>query len=167
MLSLNLAFSKPSLDRTQPAREKEQREWTTTPRKPRGTAPTPIGCSGPAPAPPLPRGPGGGESRASVLPNRLPCGILHHRQASMAAQPVSRVVRRVLRAGVRSCSSGAPVTQPCPGEPVVEVSPSASTLFLGEAEVRPLAAQKHPGLSAAAASESGVRSWEGPPSALN
>uniref|UniRef100_A0A8B9YJ69 Molybdenum cofactor biosynthesis protein 1 n=1 Tax=Bos mutus grunniens TaxID=30521 RepID=A0A8B9YJ69_BOSMU len=39
----------------------------------------------------------------------------------MAAQPVSRVVRRVLRAGVRSCSSGAPVTQPCPGEPVVEV----------------------------------------------
>lgn len=109
----------------------------------------------------------GGESRASVLPNRLPCGILHHRQASMAAQPVSRVVRRVLRAGVRSCSSGAPVTQPCPGEPVVEVSPSASTLFLGEAEVRPLAAQKHPGPSAAAASESGVRSWEGPPSALN
>ncbi|XP_044786378.1 molybdenum cofactor biosynthesis protein 1 isoform X2 [Bubalus bubalis] len=49
----------------------------------------------------------------------------------MAAQPVSRVVRRVLRAGVRSCSSGAPVTQPCPGEPVVEV-PSRPRLFLGE-----------------------------------
>ncbi|XP_055427461.1 molybdenum cofactor biosynthesis protein 1 isoform X4 [Bubalus kerabau] len=49
----------------------------------------------------------------------------------MAAQPVSRVVRRVLRAGVRSCSSGAPVTQPCPGEPVVEV-PSRPGLFLGE-----------------------------------
>lgn len=109
----------------------------------------------------------GGESRASVLPNRLPCGILHSRQASMAAQPVSRVVRRVLRAGVRSCSSGAPVTQPCPGEPVVEVSPFASTLFLGEAVARRLAAQKHPGPSAAAASESGVRSWEGPLSALN
>ncbi|KAJ1068572.1 hypothetical protein K5549_005268 [Capra hircus] len=49
----------------------------------------------------------------------------------MAAQPVSRVVRRVLRAGVRSCSSGAPVTQPCPGEPVVEV-PSRPRPFLGE-----------------------------------
>ncbi|XP_043306928.1 molybdenum cofactor biosynthesis protein 1 isoform X1 [Cervus elaphus] len=49
----------------------------------------------------------------------------------MAAQPVSRVVRRVLRAGVRSCSSGAPVTQPCPGEPVVEV-PSRPRPFLRE-----------------------------------
>ncbi|XP_027814211.1 molybdenum cofactor biosynthesis protein 1 isoform X2 [Ovis aries] len=49
----------------------------------------------------------------------------------MAAQPVSRVVRRVLRAGVRSCSSGAPVTQPCPGEPVVEM-PSRPRPFLGE-----------------------------------
>ncbi|XP_005223423.1 molybdenum cofactor biosynthesis protein 1 isoform X1 [Bos taurus] len=49
----------------------------------------------------------------------------------MAAQPVSRVVRRVLRAGVRSCSSGAPVTQPCPGEPVVEVL-SRPRPFLGE-----------------------------------
>ncbi|XP_055261825.1 molybdenum cofactor biosynthesis protein 1 isoform X2 [Moschus berezovskii] len=49
----------------------------------------------------------------------------------MAAQPVSRVVRRVLRAGVRSCSSGGPVTQPCPGEPVVEV-PSRPRPFLGE-----------------------------------
>lgn len=58
---------------------------------------------------------------------------------------------------------GGSVTQPCPGEPVVEeVSPSASTHFSWEAEVRPLAAQKHPGPSAAAASESGVRSWEGP-----
>ncbi|XP_065769313.1 molybdenum cofactor biosynthesis protein 1 isoform X3 [Muntiacus reevesi] len=49
----------------------------------------------------------------------------------MAAQPVSRVVRRVLRAGVRSCSSGAPVTQPCPGEPVVEM-PSRPRPFLRE-----------------------------------
>uniref|UniRef100_A0A8C6DFL2 Molybdenum cofactor biosynthesis protein 1 n=1 Tax=Moschus moschiferus TaxID=68415 RepID=A0A8C6DFL2_MOSMO len=49
----------------------------------------------------------------------------------MAAQPVSRVVRRVLRAGVRSCSSGGPVTQPCPGEPVVEV-PSRPRPLLGE-----------------------------------
>ncbi|XP_061254075.1 molybdenum cofactor biosynthesis protein 1 isoform X2 [Bos javanicus] len=49
----------------------------------------------------------------------------------MAAQPVSRVVRRVLRASVRSCSSGAPVTQPCPGEPVVEVL-SRPRPFLGE-----------------------------------
>ncbi|KAM9739676.1 molybdenum cofactor biosynthesis protein 1 isoform 3-T3 [Dama dama] len=49
----------------------------------------------------------------------------------MAAQPVSGVVRRVLRAGVRSCSSGAPVTQPCPGEPVVEV-PSRPRPFLME-----------------------------------
>ncbi|XP_040105693.1 molybdenum cofactor biosynthesis protein 1 isoform X2 [Oryx dammah] len=52
----------------------------------------------------------------------------------MAAQPVSRVVQRVLRAGVRSCSSGAPVTQPCPGEPVVEV-PSRPRPFLGERAV--------------------------------
>ncbi|XP_058931347.1 molybdenum cofactor biosynthesis protein 1 isoform X2 [Kogia breviceps] len=35
----------------------------------------------------------------------------------MAAQPVSRMLRRVLRSSVRSCSSGAPVTQPHPGEP--------------------------------------------------
>ncbi|XP_059794738.1 molybdenum cofactor biosynthesis protein 1 isoform X1 [Balaenoptera ricei] len=35
----------------------------------------------------------------------------------MAAQPVSRMLRRVLRSSVRSCSSGAPVTQPQPGEP--------------------------------------------------
>ncbi|XP_053769451.1 molybdenum cofactor biosynthesis protein 1 isoform X3 [Desmodus rotundus] len=35
----------------------------------------------------------------------------------MAAQPVSRMLRRVLRSSVRSCSSGAPVTQPRPGEP--------------------------------------------------
>ncbi|XP_014638228.1 PREDICTED: molybdenum cofactor biosynthesis protein 1 isoform X3 [Ceratotherium simum simum] len=35
----------------------------------------------------------------------------------MAARPVSRMVRRVLRSSFRSCSSGAPVTQPRPGEP--------------------------------------------------
>ncbi|CAK6447025.1 unnamed protein product [Pipistrellus nathusii] len=35
----------------------------------------------------------------------------------MATQPVSRMLRRVLRSSVRSCSSGAPVTQPRPGEP--------------------------------------------------
>ncbi|KAM8780023.1 molybdenum cofactor biosynthesis protein 1 isoform 1-T1 [Rhynchonycteris naso] len=35
----------------------------------------------------------------------------------MAAQPVSRMLRWVLRSSVRSCSSGAPVTQPRPGEP--------------------------------------------------
>ncbi|XP_029098744.1 molybdenum cofactor biosynthesis protein 1 isoform X7 [Monodon monoceros] len=35
----------------------------------------------------------------------------------MAAQPVSRMLRRVLRSSVRSCSSGALVTQPHPGEP--------------------------------------------------
>uniref|UniRef100_G1PGQ0 Radical SAM core domain-containing protein n=1 Tax=Myotis lucifugus TaxID=59463 RepID=G1PGQ0_MYOLU len=35
----------------------------------------------------------------------------------MAARPMSRMLRRVLRSSVRSCSSGAPVTQPRPGEP--------------------------------------------------
>ncbi|XP_045699631.1 molybdenum cofactor biosynthesis protein 1 isoform X1 [Phyllostomus hastatus] len=35
----------------------------------------------------------------------------------MAAQPVSRMLRRLLRSSARSCSSGAPVTQPRPGEP--------------------------------------------------
>ncbi|XP_067609168.1 molybdenum cofactor biosynthesis protein 1 isoform X5 [Pseudorca crassidens] len=35
----------------------------------------------------------------------------------MASQPVSRMLRRVLRSSVRSCSSGALVTQPHPGEP--------------------------------------------------
>ncbi|XP_039078516.1 molybdenum cofactor biosynthesis protein 1 isoform X4 [Hyaena hyaena] len=35
----------------------------------------------------------------------------------MAARPVSRMLRRVLRSSVRSCSSGAPVTQHRPGEP--------------------------------------------------
>ncbi|XP_023383332.1 molybdenum cofactor biosynthesis protein 1 isoform X2 [Pteropus vampyrus] len=34
----------------------------------------------------------------------------------MAARPVSRMLLRVLRSSVRSCSSGAPVMQPCPGE---------------------------------------------------
>ncbi|XP_061052249.1 molybdenum cofactor biosynthesis protein 1 isoform X2 [Eubalaena glacialis] len=52
----------------------------------------------------------------------------------MAAQPVSRMLRRVLRFSVRSCSSGAPVTQPHPGEPsqpAVEV-PSGRRRFLRE-----------------------------------
>ncbi|XP_054936185.1 molybdenum cofactor biosynthesis protein 1 isoform X6 [Physeter macrocephalus] len=52
----------------------------------------------------------------------------------MAAQPVSRMLRRVLRSSVRSCSSGAPVTQPHPGEPsqpAVEV-PSGRRRFLME-----------------------------------
>lgn len=80
----------------------------------------------------------------------------------MAAQPVSGGAAGPEGRCLEAAAPGAPVTQPCPGEPVVEVSPSASTLFLGEAEVRPLAAQKH-WPSAAAASESGVRSWEGPP----
>ncbi|XP_045399584.1 molybdenum cofactor biosynthesis protein 1 isoform X1 [Lemur catta] len=40
----------------------------------------------------------------------------------MAARPLSRMLRRVLRSVARSCSSGAPVTQPCPGEP----SPAAA-----------------------------------------
>nr|XP_012633719.1 molybdenum cofactor biosynthesis protein 1 isoform X2 [Microcebus murinus] len=35
----------------------------------------------------------------------------------MAARPLSRMLRRVLRSIARSCSSGAPVSQPCPGEP--------------------------------------------------
>ncbi|XP_037861972.1 molybdenum cofactor biosynthesis protein 1 isoform X1 [Chlorocebus sabaeus] len=34
----------------------------------------------------------------------------------MAAQPLSRMLRRLLRSSARSCSSGAPVTQPRPGE---------------------------------------------------
>uniref|UniRef100_A0A2K5ZI65 Molybdenum cofactor biosynthesis protein 1 n=2 Tax=Mandrillus leucophaeus TaxID=9568 RepID=A0A2K5ZI65_MANLE len=34
----------------------------------------------------------------------------------MAAQPLSRMLRRLLRSSARSCSSGAPVTQPLPGE---------------------------------------------------
>ncbi|XP_005603936.2 molybdenum cofactor biosynthesis protein 1 isoform X3 [Equus caballus] len=37
--------------------------------------------------------------------------------AAAAARPVSRMLRRVLRSTVRSCSSGAPVTLPHPGEP--------------------------------------------------
>ncbi|XP_012496348.1 PREDICTED: molybdenum cofactor biosynthesis protein 1 isoform X2 [Propithecus coquereli] len=36
----------------------------------------------------------------------------------MAARPLSRMLRRVLKSVARSCSSGAPVTQPCPGEPL-------------------------------------------------
>nr|XP_025718198.1 molybdenum cofactor biosynthesis protein 1 isoform X1 [Callorhinus ursinus] len=35
----------------------------------------------------------------------------------MAVRPVSRMLQRVLRSSVRSCSSGAPVTQHHPGEP--------------------------------------------------
>ncbi|KAM5263864.1 molybdenum cofactor biosynthesis protein 1 [Ctenodactylus gundi] len=35
----------------------------------------------------------------------------------MAALPVSRMVRWLLGSSARGCSSGAPVTQPCPGEP--------------------------------------------------
>ncbi|XP_032265771.1 molybdenum cofactor biosynthesis protein 1 isoform X2 [Phoca vitulina] len=35
----------------------------------------------------------------------------------MAVRPVSRMLQRVLRSSVRSCSSGAPVTQHRPGEP--------------------------------------------------
>nr|XP_055119287.1 molybdenum cofactor biosynthesis protein 1 isoform X1 [Symphalangus syndactylus]XP_055119288.1 molybdenum cofactor biosynthesis protein 1 isoform X1 [Symphalangus syndactylus]XP_055119289.1 molybdenum cofactor biosynthesis protein 1 isoform X1 [Symphalangus syndactylus]XP_055119290.1 molybdenum cofactor biosynthesis protein 1 isoform X1 [Symphalangus syndactylus]XP_055119291.1 molybdenum cofactor biosynthesis protein 1 isoform X1 [Symphalangus syndactylus] len=34
----------------------------------------------------------------------------------MAARPLSRMLRRLLRSSARSCSSGAPVTQPRPGE---------------------------------------------------
>ncbi|XP_055469963.1 molybdenum cofactor biosynthesis protein 1 isoform X1 [Psammomys obesus] len=35
----------------------------------------------------------------------------------MALRPASRMLRRLLRSGARGCSSGAPVTQPRPGEP--------------------------------------------------
>ncbi|XP_029387099.1 molybdenum cofactor biosynthesis protein 1 isoform X2 [Mus pahari] len=35
----------------------------------------------------------------------------------MAARPASRILRQLLRSNARSCSSGAPVTQPRPGEP--------------------------------------------------
>uniref|UniRef100_A0A8D1V2R1 Molybdenum cofactor biosynthesis protein 1 n=1 Tax=Sus scrofa TaxID=9823 RepID=A0A8D1V2R1_PIG len=52
----------------------------------------------------------------------------------MAAQPMSRVLRRVLTSSVRSCSSGAPVTQPRPGErsqPALE-EPSRRRQFLRE-----------------------------------
>ncbi|XP_032718171.1 molybdenum cofactor biosynthesis protein 1 isoform X1 [Lontra canadensis] len=35
----------------------------------------------------------------------------------MAVRPLSRMLQRVLRSGLRSCSSGAPVTQHRPGEP--------------------------------------------------
>ncbi|KAG3289400.1 molybdenum cofactor synthesis 1, transcript variant X3 [Ictidomys tridecemlineatus] len=35
----------------------------------------------------------------------------------MAARPVSRMLERLVRSSVRGCSSGAPVTQPHPGEP--------------------------------------------------
>lgn len=44
----------------------------------------------------------------------------------MAAQPLSRMLRRLLRSSARSCSSGAPVTQPRLGESAraaSEVSP--------------------------------------------
>ncbi|NP_001126377.1 molybdenum cofactor biosynthesis protein 1 [Pongo abelii] len=34
----------------------------------------------------------------------------------MAARPLSRMLWRLLRSSAQSCSSGAPVTQPCPGE---------------------------------------------------
>lgn len=47
----------------------------------------------------------------------------------MAAPVVSRMVRRVLRSSIRSCNSGAPVTQPRPGDPsqsAAEVSLPAS-----------------------------------------
>ncbi|XP_077856154.1 molybdenum cofactor biosynthesis protein 1 isoform X4 [Macaca mulatta] len=38
----------------------------------------------------------------------------------MAAQPLSRMLRRLLRSSARSCSSGAPVTQPRLGEGLIE-----------------------------------------------
>ncbi|XP_049621297.1 molybdenum cofactor biosynthesis protein 1 [Suncus etruscus] len=44
----------------------------------------------------------------------------------MAARPVSRVLRRVLRSSTRSCTSGAPVTQPRPGEPSQPATESLS-----------------------------------------
>ncbi|KAM5327426.1 molybdenum cofactor biosynthesis protein 1 isoform 2-T2 [Glossophaga mutica] len=44
----------------------------------------------------------------------------------MASQPVSRMLRRVLRSSVRGCSSGAPVTQPRPGEPSQSASEELS-----------------------------------------
>ncbi|XP_047413379.1 molybdenum cofactor biosynthesis protein 1 isoform X1 [Sciurus carolinensis] len=36
----------------------------------------------------------------------------------MAARPVSRILERLVRSSARGCSSGAPVTQPYPGEPL-------------------------------------------------
>ncbi|XP_051009000.1 molybdenum cofactor biosynthesis protein 1 isoform X1 [Acomys russatus] len=36
----------------------------------------------------------------------------------MASRPASRLLRRLLRSSARDCSSGAPVTQPRPGEPL-------------------------------------------------
>uniref|UniRef100_G3UXJ3 Molybdenum cofactor synthesis 1 n=1 Tax=Mus musculus TaxID=10090 RepID=G3UXJ3_MOUSE len=35
----------------------------------------------------------------------------------MAARPAFGIVRQLLRSNARGCSSGAPVTQPRPGEP--------------------------------------------------
>ncbi|XP_008059484.1 molybdenum cofactor biosynthesis protein 1-like [Carlito syrichta] len=50
----------------------------------------------------------------------------------MAARPLFQMLRRLLRSSARSCSSGAPVTQPRPGEPsrpaVEEVSPQRQFL---------------------------------------
>ncbi|XP_066097627.1 molybdenum cofactor biosynthesis protein 1 isoform X1 [Saccopteryx bilineata] len=59
----------------------------------------------------------GVESGARVLRNRLLQRVSPRPTGFMAAQPVSRMLRQVLRSSVRSCSSGAPVTQPDPVEP--------------------------------------------------
>ncbi|XP_058519524.1 molybdenum cofactor biosynthesis protein 1 isoform X1 [Ochotona princeps] len=48
----------------------------------------------------------------------------------MTARPVTRMVRLLLRPGTRSCSSGLPVSQPHPGEPLQE--PSIRRQFLRE-----------------------------------
>lgn len=50
----------------------------------------------------------------------------------MAAPVVSRMVRRVLRSSIRSCNSGAPVTQPRPGDPSQSAAEVSLPVFPGE-----------------------------------
>ncbi|KAL0622488.1 hypothetical protein AAY473_006076 [Plecturocebus cupreus] len=100
-----------------PAQGSRHRERTTAPRRPREMASSPIGCAGPALSPPSPTRPcqndPGGECQVVVLPKSA---AALQGSGFMAARPLSRMLRRLLASSARSCSSGAPVTQPRPRE---------------------------------------------------
>lgn len=123
---------------------------------PHGTAPSLDWLREPRPRPAPTARPQGTEPRSNALPKPATQCNFARPPDFMAARPVSRMLQRVLRSGLRSCSSGAPVTQHRPGEPLqtaAEVSPPTSTPSPGKGD-RPSDphAEKHPGGAGTAAS---------------
>lgn len=159
---MSFSFCFPSPTVTGPG--KERRAGTTAPRRPRGALADWLRGSRPGPAPAAVTQ--GSESRLARFKPATPwslAGQAGFMAAAAAARPVSRMLRRVLRSTVRSCSSGAPVTLPHPGEPsqpATEVSlPASPPSPGGGGLVNCPLFRKRPGPSGASGTELWVLNW--------